>query len=166
MKKKIIALVTIAAAATVLGACSSNGTSSVTSSAAEANPWEEFDTLEEAQEAVGFEITVPDMSEYGEDEVYRVCAALSEIEIQYYDGDDQTAYIRKANDDGDISGDYSEYEYPNGNMTINDVEVTVKGTDADTLNLAIWYVGDYAYCVGFTDPVSFDTMSDIVAGIE
>lgn len=165
MKKRIIALITIAASAMVLGACSSSGVSSVTSSAAEANPWEEFDTLEEAEEAAGVEITVPDMSEYGTDEVYMVCAALSEVEIQYYDGDEQTAYIRKANDDGDISGDYNTYDYEN-TATINDNEVTVKGTDGNELNLAIWHVGDYAYCVGFTDTVSFDELTDIVAAIE
>ena len=163
MKNKIVTAAVILGAALLLGGCVSG--TSLTSEIAEADPWEEFASLEEAQEEVGFELTAPDMSEYGDEEVYRVCAALTEIEIQYESGGSVSAYIRKAEDDGDISGDYEEYAYEEV-VAVGDATVTYKGASEDEINLAIWYVGDYAYCIRIEEAVSADVMDELVSQVE
>lgn len=164
MKKRIVTAVAVVFAAAMTGGCVGGG-SGITSETADADIWAEYPTLAEAEEAAGFEITVPDMASYGEDEAYRVCAALSEIEIQYLNGEEQGAYIRKADDDGDISGDYEEYAYEE-DTSVGENTVTFKGASEDEVNLAVWHSGDYAYCVRITDGVSFDDMSTLVSGVE
>lgn len=165
MKKRIIALGMAVLAAVSLSACTT--TVNITSSVAEANPWEDVDSLKDAEESMGFSVTEPDMSEYGSNEVYRVCAALSEIEIQYLDGDDQKAYIRKASETGDISGDYNEYDYEESADIGDKTGVTLKGESEDKINLATWEtVEGYSYCIGITDGVSVDTMSSLVEAFE
>lgn len=161
MKKKITLVLATVTAAVLLGGCTSGGVS-ISSEAAQADPWETFESLEAAEEAVGFEIAAPDMAQYGENEVYRVCAALAEIEIQYNDGEEASGtYVRKADDDGDISGDYEEYAYE----TEAD-GITFKGNSEDEIVLAVWHADDYAYCVRIADGVAADTMSALAAEVK
>lgn len=54
MKKKIIIAVCTALMAVSLAGCGGNTSTKISSSVAMANPWEDFKTLEEAQEKVGF----------------------------------------------------------------------------------------------------------------
>ena len=164
MKKKTTAVLVTLAAALMLGGCTSTSTT-ISSSVAQANPWEDFKTLEEAQEAVGFEVSLPDMSDFGDEETYRVCAALNELEVQYATDDEKQAYIRKAKDNGDISGDYVEYAFT-GELKVGDDTLTVKGESEDELNLAVWTVGDYAYCIGITQGVDSETMEGLVLELE
>ena len=164
MKNKIIAAAAVLGVAVMAGGCVSGGTG-ISSEAANANPWEDVGSLEEAEEAMGFELTVPDMSEYGEASAYRVCAALTEIEIQYGSLDSKGAYIRKAEDDGDISGDYEKYSYEE-NVTVGEDTVTFKGTSEDEISLAVWNAGDYAYCIRVTDGIAPDVMNDLVSGVK
>lgn len=126
-----------------------------------ANPWEDFKTLEEAQEKVGFEISLPE-DWAKKDAVYRVCEGLNAIEVRFDEGDE---VIRKAKDDGDISGDYNEYASEE-TMTIGEAQVTFKGTSEDEVNLAVWVSGDYSYSVSSTDAVSADQMKNIVEAVK
>lgn len=164
MKKRFTAIAAIAAVAVLAGGCATSA-SVVSSEAMKADPWVELKTLEEAEESVGLELVVPDMSEYGSEEVYRVCEALTELEIQYYDGDDLAAYIRKAEDNGDISGDYQEYAYSE-EIEAGDKTAEIKGDSEDSVKLAIWHDGDMAFCIGVTNGVSVDTMSKLISGVE
>ncbi len=160
MKKKATAIFAVCAAVLMMTGCARTSTT-ITSSVAQANPWEDFKTLSEAQEAVGFEITTPDMSDYGDEELYRVCAALNELEIQYLTDDEQQAYIRKAGDNGDISGDYNEYAYEDETS-----DVTLKGDSESEIKLAIWTSGDYAYCIIISQGVDSETMKSLVSEVE
>ena len=160
MKKKLIAAAVVLAAAVSLGGCRA-GSTEIPQEVAEANPWTEYASLEEAEEAVGFEIKTPDMSAFGK-EAYSVFAGLNELQIQY---GDQAAYIRKAADDGDISGDYEEYPYTE-ELTVGENQVTVKGQDKDNIRLAVWTGGKYSYAVGITEGIPEDGMLELVKGVE
>ncbi len=161
MKKKIIIAVCTALMAVSLAGCGGNTSTKISSSVAMANPWEDFKTLEEAQEKVGFEVSLPE-DWAKKDAVYRVCEGLNAIEVQFDDGDE---VIRKAKDDGDISGDYNEYASEE-TMTIGEAQVTFKGTSEDEVNLAVWVSGDYSYSVSSTDAVSADQMKKIVEAVK
>ena len=161
MKKKIIIAVCTALMAVSLAGCGGNTSTKISSSVAMANPWEDFKTLEEAQEKVGFEVSLPE-DWAKKDVVYRVCEGLNAIEVQFDDGDE---VIRKAKDDGDISGDYNEYASEE-TMTIGEAQVTFKGTSEDEVNLAVWVSGDYSYSVSSTDAVSADQMKKIVEAVK
>ncbi|MCI5568452.1 MAG: hypothetical protein MR372_01200 [Lachnospiraceae bacterium] len=161
MKKKIIIAVCTALMAVSLAGCGGNTSTKISSSVAMANPWEDFKTLEEAQEKVGFEISLPE-DWAKKDAVYRVCEGLNAIEVRFDEGDE---VIRKAKDDGDISGDYNEYASEE-TMTIGEAQVTFKGTSEDEVNLAVWVSGDYSYSVSSTDAVSADQMKKIVEAVK
>ena len=161
MKKKIIVAVCTAIMAVSLAGCGGNTSTKISSSVAMANPWEDFKTLEEAQEKVGFEISLPE-DWAKKDAVYRVCEGLNAIEVRFDDGDE---VIRKAKDDGDISGDYNEYASEE-TMTIGEAQVTFKGTSEDEVNLAVWVSGDYSYSVSSTDAVGADQMKKIVEAVK
>lgn len=161
MKKKIIIAVCTALMAVSLAGCGGNTSTKISSSVAMANPWEDFKTLEEAQEKVGFEISLPE-DWAKKDAVYRVCEGLNAIEVRFDEGDE---VIRKAKDDGDISGDYNEYASEE-TMTIGEAQVTFKGTSEDEVNLAVWVSGDYSYSVSSTDAVSADQMKNIVEAVK
>ena len=160
MKNKIVAAAAVLGVAVMAGGCVSGGTG-ISSEVANADIWADVDSLEEAEEALGFEITLPDMSEYGEESGYRVCAALMELEVQY----GSEAYIRKAEDDGDISGDYEEYAYEE-DAAVGENTVTLKGASEDEVTLAVWNAGDYAYCISVSDGISADSMTELVSGVE
>ncbi len=158
MKKKIFAIAAIAVLAFSFGGCT-NTTTKISSEIGMANPWEDVDSLSAAEEKIGFEMEVPEDA-FDEVSSYRVCAGLNEIEVQYEDG----SYIRKAKDDGDISGDYSEYKYTQ-DVTVGENTVTLKGDSEDEISLAIWISGDYSYAVGAGEAVDTQTMSSIVEGV-
>lgn len=162
MKKKIIIAACAAAIIATFTGCASNTSTKISSSVAMANPWEEYKTLDEAKEAVGFEITLPEAWSDADDAVYRVCAGLNEIEVQINDGED---LVRKAKDDGDISGDYNEYASEE-KVTVGDVTATFKGEDKDSVSLAVWTSGDYSYSISLSDAVSADEMQKLVEALK
>ncbi len=162
MKKRMITAASVFAVALLLGGCTTSS-SGVSDEITQADPWTAYSTLEEAEEEVGFEISVPSMSDYGSAEEYAVCAGLSEIEISYYDGSDESAFIRKANDDGDISGDYDEYAYE---ITDEATGVTLKGDSEDAVYMAQWLDGDYSYCIKIMAGEDAATMLQLAEGVE
>lgn len=107
---------------------------------------ETYDSIEELVEAVGFNIkelsNVP-LTVVETD----YCAPTSDLaQISYLDADGNELCYRKSPGTDDISGDYSEY--PDIEETeIEGCVVTLKG-DADTICLATWTDGDYAYSIG------------------
>lgn len=119
------------------------------------NPQEEYgadaDSLESAQKAVGFEITVPKSIE--PENYVAISGYILEID---FDG----GYIRKAKANEDISGDYNSYENTSV-KTVNGNEVTLKG-NKDKVMLALWAEGDYTYCIGSNDGIGEADMLSLV----
>ena len=75
-----------------------------------ANPWVEYETLAEAEEAAGFSLSLPETVEGSYTaETFRVMNGQL-LEVTYRD-EEFTVTVRKMAGEGqDISGDYREYE--------------------------------------------------------
>ncbi|MCF0112189.1 MAG: hypothetical protein HUJ58_09840, partial [Erysipelotrichaceae bacterium] len=67
-----------------------------------------------------------------------------------YEGDGQTATIRKSNEIGDISGDYNDYGKEETNTTESGIEYTYK------VRTTIWMNDDYSYSATFNYDVTTD----------
>ena len=123
------------------------------------NPLEEYgadaDSLEAAEDAVGFSLTVP-----GDvvPENYIVINGDT-LEVDFEEG-----YIRKAKGDGDISGDRGEYENVEVRV-IDGMDVTVKG-NGDKIMLAIWVDAGYTYCVGLPSGTDEAGMTAFITAIK
>ena len=75
-----------------------------------ANPWSTWDSIEEAESAVGFSFGLPDVIA-GSYEAVSICTMNDElIEVTYRDEDYEVCVRKKAGEGQDISGDYHEYE--------------------------------------------------------
>lgn len=175
--KKIIALLMTCLMAVSLAACSysihdkekkeESGTENIqeagTEAAAEAepeetgaqipNPYVDYETLEEACEAAGVSLRLPDSIEGYERVDYQAIDGQM-VNVIYTAADGSMLLIRKAKGNEDISGDYNEYEH-NSEQTINDIDVQVRG-DGDTLSAAVWYDNGEAYSMTVDRPMEKD----------
>ena len=127
------------------------------------NPYAEYDTLEEAENTIGFEISVPD-SYGGYTEPYYAVIEGKILEVQYYNGDDLGMIIRKSRGSEDISGDFNEFD----NITETDFNgstVTIKGS-GDEFSLALWVSGDYSYSVSVSSGISENALKEIIEKIK
>lgn len=124
-----------------------------------ANPVEEYgmsaDSLEKAQEAVGFEIALP--GSIAAENYIVINGEILEID---FDG----GYIRKAKGSDDVSGDYNDYEDVK-TADVNGRNVTLKGND-DKIMLAIWADGAYTYCISVANGVAEAEMTSYVDAIK
>lgn len=175
--KKIIALLMTCLMAVSLAACSysihdkekkeESGTENIqeagTEAAAEAepeetgtqipNPYVDYESLEEACEAAGVSLRLPDSIEGYERIDYQAIDGQM-VNVIYTAADGSMLLIRKAKGNEDISGDYNEYEH-NSEQTINDIDVQVRG-DGDTLSAAVWYDNGEAYSMTVDRPMEKD----------
>lgn len=136
-----------------------------------ADPFTDYDSLEEAEKATGFDITLPDAPEGYSSVSYRADSEGKLIEVIYSDkalSDDSAKEgyrVRKAEGSSDVSGDYNEYS----NVETEDISgnsVTIKG-EGDTVYLATWTSGNYSYSVSFAaDGFSKADVEKIVAAIQ
>lgn len=126
------------------------------------NPYAEYDTLEEAENTIGFEISVPD-SYGGYTEPYYAVIEGKILEVQYYNGDDRGMIIRKSRGSEDISGDFNEYNTVT-ETEVNGNTVTIKG-NGDEFSLALWVSGDYSYSVSVSSGISENELKEIIEKI-
>ena len=73
------------------------------------NPWTEYASLDEAENAAGFDCTIPDAIDGCSETSFRVLDSDGEtrLEVIYADGETEIARVRKAPGTEDISGDYN-----------------------------------------------------------
>lgn len=101
-----------------------------------ANPWSEFDTLEEAESDAGIEIELPESYQGFNHRIYRAMHRQM-IEVIYQDADGREGFrIRKSRDFGDISGDYTRYDQEK-TLEIGDRFVETRG-NGDEISVARW----------------------------
>lgn len=175
--KKIIALLMTCLMAVSLAACSysihdkekkeESGTENIQEADTEAateeepeetgtqipNPYVDYETLEEACEAAGVSLLLPDSIEGYERVDYQAIDGQM-VNVIYTAADGSMLLIRKAKGSEDISGDYNEYEH-NSEQTINDIDVQVRG-NGDTLSAAVWYDNGEAYSMTVDRPMEKD----------
>jgi len=164
MKRTMIFLLCIAAALSFT-ACSGGNTDSTTGSSSGsvqiANPIVDCDTLEDAAELTGFDMTAPDaIGEFTDCTIQVINNEL--IQVIYQNGYNQIC-VRKASGSDDISGDYNEYAESN-TVSVGDLQVTMKGADG-TVNVAVWTNDGYSYSVQTASGLSSSAMSDLITGI-
>ena len=130
-----------------------------------ANPFISCETLEDAEKLAGFSFIIPKgVGAYTTQEIYAIENEM--IEVLYLDEDDKEGYrIRKGAGVESISGDYNVYE----NVIVVQKDgrsVTLKG-NGDTISLAEWAEGDYAYSVNVDQAVfTEDEILTMIAGID
>ena len=117
------------------------------------NPYVDYETLEEACEAAGVSLLLPDSIEGYERVDYQAIDGQM-VNVIYTAADGSMLLIRKAKGSEDISGDYNEYEH-NSEQTINDIDVQVRG-NGDTLSAAVWYDNGEAYSMTVDRPMEKD----------
>ena len=118
------------------------------------NPYVDYETLEEACEAAGVSLRLPESIEGYERIDYQAIDGEM-VNVIYTAADGSMLLIRKAKGNEDISGDYNEYEN-NSEQTINDIDVQVRG-NGYTLSTAVWYDNGEAYALTMDSPMEMDT---------
>lgn len=121
-----------------------------------ANPVVGYQTLEDAEKAVGFDITVPD--DIKQFINYSVIAD-SILEIEFKGG-----YLRKARGAEDISGDYNTYKNSDV-LNSNGKQYSVKG-NGGKISLVTWTDGDFTYCLGFKNGADNNDVIKLLEGIK
>ncbi len=130
-----------------------------------ANPWLDSDSLKEAEDDAGFEITIPDTYEGATQSAYRSMSG-NMIEIIYKDSSDTEVFrIRKSSKTGDISGDYNVYEVEK-NIDLKGLTITMKG-NGDDIFTATWTKDDYSYAITIDDSQHFsiEQLKDLIGQI-
>ena len=130
-----------------------------------ANPWKDYGTLKEAEEAAGFSLDIPDViADSYRVEVFRVMNGEL-LEVIYRDEKGHEVRIRKrAGEGNDISGNYNQYkkvteeELPNGNGS-----VTYKTDGTDCQILASY--GGYSWSLYAPDGFSGDSAAEFINDI-
>ena len=157
MRNRMAALLLCISIGAALTACGNEaksiGASDAVQSASEvseqtqiANPWVDAENQNDAQQQAGFTIQLPSAlpAEYGAP-TFRVIPD-DILEADYAGNGDAEICIRKAVGTDDPSGDYNQYS-GSQQMTVGDVEVTMKGNDGG-VSLAVWQDGNNAYSIG------------------
>ena len=128
------------------------------------NPYEYFDTLEEAEKNIGFEITAP--ADYGNytNVDYTVISGYI-LQIGYYDeSDSEGLSVRKSASAEDISGDCNTYENI-AEITSDSRQITLK-CSGDKYYLAVWSDGGYSYAVSLKPGASEAEITELVKNIK
>ena len=132
-----------------------------------ANPWSEFDSLEEAEADAGVEITLPESYQGFDHRIYRAMHRQM-IEVIYQDADGREGFrIRKSRDFDDISGDYTVYAQTK-TLEIGDYSVETRG-NGDEISVATWtnlsQNLSYAICVAEDQHFTEDDIRSLVETI-
>ena len=126
-----------------------------------ANPFVDYDTLEEAAAQTGFELTVPETVEgYPERMIQVMDGAM--LQVIWLNGEDRL-FVRKAAGSEDVSGDYNVYSDVR-TLTVGEREVTLQG-EAGAYSLATWQANGYSYAVMADDPMSAEALTALISGI-
>lgn len=127
------------------------------------DPFAEYTSMEEAAQAAGFDLSVPDSIDDLEKSVIRVDEEGKLFEV-IYGGEDEKIVIRKAEGSEDVSGDYTKYEQTN-TVSIANSEVTMKGND-DKVSVAIWTNGDYSYSIASSAGLSKTAATNLISAVD
>lgn len=130
------------------------------------NPFVEYETIEEADDHVDFELKLPNnVSE--EYELVNISVIENELVQLVYDNGKTELIYRQAMGIEDVSGDYSVYNEVNTEMIGDDV-VTLSGEDSK-IKLAIWSEGicSYSLNIGLDEEgIEKNLITNIIEGIK
>ena len=112
---------------------------------AQANPFLEFASPEEAAAVSGFSMTAPPVYGTYDNVIYRTIPGTMTEVIYTDDSGAEGLRIRKAAGTEDISGRYESYDYEH-NVEFAGRDINLKGSGG-TFQTAIWTDGTYSYAV-------------------
>ena len=123
------------------------------------NPIEGFDTIDEAQKALKFKVTVPKelLGKYNIKYINTISRDLFQICYISKQGD---ILFRMAQGTEDISGDYNNYK-TNIIVKINGSNVRLKGDD-NLIKVAAWSVNNMSYSISVNDGMNQDDIIKII----
>lgn len=155
-------------AVTETGAAPEAASSDAQDSMQIANPWSDFDSLEEAEADALLQIKLPESYQNFDHRIYRSMHGEM-LEIIYQDADGQEGFrIRKSRGSEDISGDYTSYAQEK-TLTNGGRSVTIRG-NGDTISVATWNNHSlnlsYAICVAEDQHFTEDDIRSLVEAID
>lgn len=135
------------------------------------SPVVDYESLKEAEDAIGFEITLPEVLDgYSEPIISTISGDT--IQVIYSNDDGREITIRKAEGTADISGDYNVYT-EECTASVNGDVVTIVG-NGGKYNVATWTANNFTYSVYTSDTlssqypsegISMDEMIEIVSSV-
>lgn len=124
----------------------------------------EVGSAAELSDMLGFKINVPEYIPFDSDSITYISFWNEVGEIDFESGDKTLVYRKGLAKDGDVSGDYNQYDTEK-TVSFNNTDVTIKGNGGE-YNLAVWTKGDYAYSVSISYGVSEDEIMKVVENVE
>ena len=127
---------------------------------------EEVDSLQKATILTGFAMRIPEGKEPFTKKIFTVIGA-DMIEVQYLQEESSSPgySIRKARGEGDISGDFTEYEEVK-EVNSEGRKVTLKG-EAGRYSLALWEENGFSYSIGALEkPMTKEEILELVSAVE
>ena len=127
---------------------------------------EEVDSLQKATILTGFAMRIPEGKEPFTKKIFTVIGA-DMIEVQYLQEESSAPgySIRKARGEGDISGDFTEYEEVK-EVNSEGRKVTLKG-EAGRYSLALWEENGFSYSIGALEkPMTKEEILELVSAVE
>lgn len=123
------------------------------------NPIENFDTIDDAQKALKFKITVPKelLGKYNIKYINTISRNVFQI---CYMNKENDIIFRMGQGIEDISGDYNNYE-TNNTVNINGSNVKLKG-DNDLIKVAVWSANNMSYSISITNGMKQDEIINLI----
>lgn len=135
-----------------------NSSNNKTGGLAIVNPWSDCESIEEAEEIVGFTFESIKLAEINSISVM-LAEGMNIIQASFYDGDNKVT-IRKSNAIGDISGDYRTFENVIKESR-EDSEMIYSG-NGETFGLVTWVRDIFSYSISCENEVSRDILDSYV----
>lgn len=128
------------------------------------NPFHDYTTLSEAEEAAGYTLTLPEDTEEYTDVSYRAIPK-DLLEVIYEKDGSEALRIRKGADKSDVSGDYSTYKTVK-TISVDGTRVRMKGNSTNRMSLATWQKDGHAYALSTKKPKTLAQMIELVRAIQ
>ena len=122
------------------------------------------ETLEEAGELAGFDISVPDEIDGGYTQGTIQAVENEMIQVIYTTEAGEEITLRKGTGTEDISGDYNEYAEEN-TLDVDGTSVTARG-NGGLVYAATWTDGTYTYAITASAGLESDSVSALVPSIQ
>ena len=167
MKKIIVSLLCVCMLVSLAACAAKPAEATETEGSAEAvgmaNPFVDYDTMEAAAEAVGFDFAVPDTIEgYPVRQIQVMSGEL--LQVLYLNDAGDRVILRKAAGDQDISGDYNSYDE---GVAIDgeDWSAELRGTSKGFF-VATWISDGYTYAITTDQPMTQDAMTTLAQAVK
>lgn len=171
--KKMIAILLCAVCLFGLAACDgskrpvptgSDETAGSMDAAQLANPFVNYDTLEDAAAVTGFDFAVPASVDGYTDRNIQVMNGEM-LQVAFVNDSGEMLILRKAAGSDDISGDYIVYAETKTVTLPNGAEAELRGGD-DGFRSAVWTANGYAYAVNSDTPMSEEALIDLAGSLD